>query len=186
MLNFTELLTESITQQKLNQIYLDNIHPLGTIEQYSRYVNKAFPNSKVKKIVYRSGFLQLKTGQGGIWFGESGQDVIKFAKYMGGKGDKLYKCLINITNPKIYDRFWWGYLVDVEKKYNFNRDNLMNAAITEGHDGIIIEKDVWNDVVGKNRIESEQYVVFDVNNIHVLGDENDKIKFKKYLNGYII
>ena len=121
--------------------------------------------SKVNDIVWRAGDLEMKPHGGGIWFGENKEDVEKFAMSVRNEKrvGKPYK--IRINNPKYYDKFWWGYLKDVEKYENHDRDKLMNDLISQGYDGIIIDTDTWNDTSDDNRVTSKQYVVFDRNNI---------------------
>ena len=41
----------------------------------------------------------------------------------------------------------------------------MDMLVADGHDGIIIGKDTWNDTGDDNSVTSKQYVVFNPENI---------------------
>jgi len=75
---------------------------------------------------------------------------------------------------------WHGYIRAVDKLRD-DRDRLMDILISEGYDGIIIDRDTWNDGDRKYRVTSEQYVVFNTNQIYSLGVENDINEFQRYL-----
>jgi len=173
---------DEVVVPDVRRIYEKLISPIGTFEEYLQYTSNIFPNSKVKKIVYRAGLLKLNQHMGGIWFGESEGDVNKFSKEVRGySNNTIHYCLINLQNPKYYDMgHWHGYIRAVDKLRD-DRDRLMDILISEGYDGIIIDRDTWNDGDRKYRVTSEQYVVFNTNQIYSLGVENDINEFQRYL-----
>ncbi len=122
---------------------------------------------RVDEIVWRAGYLEVTSINGGIWFGENQEDVEKFSrthwnKNKEGEG-KRYRIVLN--NAKYYKDFWHGYLNDV-MKFGYDRNKLMLDLISRGYDGIFIDTDTWNDTGDDNSITSKQYVVFDKKNIH--------------------
>ena len=128
------------------------------------YKPSDFKNSKITDVVWRAGDIKLNPRGGGIWFGETKGDVEKFALSVRGEKRTGKPYVLIIKNPKYYDRFWYGYLTDVEPKYKSGgkeRELLMNKLISEGYDGIVIDTDTWNDTGDENAVTSKQYVVFD-------------------------
>ncbi len=122
-----------------------------------------FSDSKIKKVVWRAGSVKVNPQMGGIWFGEDKEGVEKFVRSVRKVEKEGRPYYINLQNPKYYDNFWYGYLRDAE---NYGRETLMNKLIRDGHDGIVIGRDTWNDT-GNNEtsVTSEQYVVFNPENV---------------------
>ena len=168
--------------QILSNIY-DNseLKTIGTLDQYKKYIKTIFPNSKIKQIVYTQGKIEDIPGAGGIWLGDSKENVISLTK--STKPETIHKCLINLIHPNTYDSFqhdYMGNLSDFEDKQH-PRDYLKNKLLNQGYDGIRIEEDTWNDTTNDYFVTSEQYLVFELKNIYCLGGNKDIIKFKKYI-----
>ena len=121
-----------------------------------------FTDSKVKEIVWRAGQMNLTPSSGGIWFAENKEDVEKFAWSVRGEKREGKPYHINLQNPFYYDNFWYGYLRDAESQ---GREQLMDMLAADGHDGIIIDTDTWNDTGDEYSVESKQYVVFNPENV---------------------
>lgn len=126
-----------------------------------------FPDSKVKHTVWRVGDIILRPDAGGIWFGETKEDVEKFARSMGGTGEgKEY--YINLTNPYYYSSFWGDYsgeVLDSRIAGGKGKRQVMDNLISQGYDGFIIDTDTWNDTGDENSITSKQFVVFNPENV---------------------
>jgi hypothetical protein len=177
----------------IETIYNQHLKSIGSLDDYKKFLSHLFPYSKIKKIVYRQGKLELIPGAGGIWFGDSEEDVVTFAnsvrREIKPSDHKIHKCLVNITNPYTYEYFWNGYINDTESyqdnpflQHNLNgRDILMNKLKKDGYDGIYIHDDTWNDTGDNNSVTSEQYVPFSLNQIHSLGSQDDIQAFTLYM-----
>ena len=121
-----------------------------------------FSDSKVKEIVWRAGEMKLDVRGGGMWFAENKEDVEKFAWSVRNEKREGKPYHINLQNPFYYDSFWYGYLNDAESQ---GREQLMDMLVSDGHDGIIIDTDTWNDTGDEYSVTSKQYVVFNPENV---------------------
>jgi len=131
-------------------------------KEYNPENNGDFSNSEVKEIVWRAGEMKLDPRGGGIWFAENKEDVEKFAWSVRNEKREGKPYHINLQNPKYYDNFWHGYLDDANSQ---GREQLMDMLVADGHDGIIIGEDTWNDTGDEYAVTSKQYVVFNPENI---------------------
>ena len=121
-----------------------------------------FSDSKVKEIVWRAGEMKLDVRGGGMWFAENKEDVEKFTWSVRNEKREGKPYHINLQNPFYYDSFWYGYLNDAESQ---GREQLMDMLVSDGHDGIIIDTDTWNDTGDEYSVTSKQYVVFNPENV---------------------
>ena len=121
-----------------------------------------FSDSKVKDIVWRAGEIKLDPRAGGIWFAENKEDVEKFAWSVRNEKREGKPYHINLQNPFYYEGFWYGYLNDANSQ---GREQLMDMLAADGHDGIIIDTDTWNDTGDEYSVTSKQYVVFNPENV---------------------
>jgi len=129
--------------------------------------NVVFPDSKIKHTVWRVGDIILRPDAGGIWFGETKEDVEKYSISMGGAGvGKEY--YINLTNPYYYSSFWGDYsdeVLDSRIAGGKGKRQIMDNLMSQGYDGFIIDTDTWNDTGDENSITSKQFVVFNPENV---------------------
>jgi hypothetical protein len=133
-------------------------------KSYNPESSQDFSNSKVKKVVWRAGGLENFNKKGGMWFAENKEDVEKFVSSVRGVKKEGKPYYINLERPKYYNDHWRDYLGDVGYD-SFGREKLMYKLIKDGYDGIIIGGDTWNDTGDENSITSEQYVVFNPENV---------------------
>ena len=131
-------------------------------KEYNPHNDGDFSHSEVKDVVWRAGEMRLDSRSGGLWFAETKDGVEKFALSVRGEKREGKSYRINLQNPKYYDSFWHGYLADAE---SHGREGLMDMLVADGHDGIIIGEDTWNDTGDDNSVTSKQYVVFNPENI---------------------
>lgn len=131
-------------------------------KEYNPENNSDFSDSKVKEIVWRAGEIKLDPRAGGIWFAETKKGVEDFTWSVRHEKREGKSYHINLQNPMYYERFWYGYLEDTD---NHGREGLMDMLAADGHDGIIIGTDTWNDSGNEYSVTSKQYVVFNLENI---------------------
>jgi len=147
---------------------------IGTPQQYSQYLDTIFPDSKVKDIVYHGYKLKKDT------YGRDDLSIEKFDKLKAPKGfyfttDKIYantftekytnvkesgiiQAIINLKNPK-------------QQKDLFRTDPKI--ATDENKDGFI-----GNDMGFE---KDNVVVVFEPEQIHILGSKKDIQGFKKFV-----
>jgi hypothetical protein len=133
-------------------------------KKYNPETTQDFSNSKINKVVWRAGGLENFNKGGGLWFAENKEDVEKFAMSVRGEKREGKPYYINLENPKYYDDFWYDYINNVGYDM-YGREKLMYDLIEQGYDGIIIGSDTWNDTRDENSVTSEQYVVFNPQNV---------------------
>jgi len=131
-------------------------------KEYNPENDGDFSNSEVKEIVWRAGDMRLDPRGGGIWFAETKKGVEDFAYSVRNEKREGKPYHINLQNPKYYDDFWHGYLDDAVSQ---GREQLMDMLAADGHDGIIIGEDTWNNTGDEYAVTSKQYVVFNPENI---------------------
>ncbi len=158
---------------------------IGTKEQYARYIETIFPQSHVKDIVYHGGtliegdrgkdsFTGELGGKHGLYFTGSKSRARSYIK----SGNKEYQekasvhsVVLNIKNP--LDKKVWS-------KWKFGLDKISDKELSTMHehnaDGMI-EKDFLSRFTQYNT----QYVVLNINQIHILGSKYDIEKFKDFI-----
>lgn len=133
-------------------------------KKYNPHNTRDFSRSKVKETVWRVGEIQDYRQGGGIWFAETKEGAENFSISVRRKREIAKPYKINLVNPFYYERFWHGYLDDVGY-HPTGRFSVMLDLQSQGHDGIIIDTDTWNDTADEYSVTSKQYVVFDPENI---------------------
>lgn len=145
---------------------------IGTPEQYSAYLDTIFPESKVKDIVYhgtRNTFdkfekrnkeqysieneTQTNSLLDGIFFTDRNTALDNYTD----ENKILKSVILNIQNPLLSD----------------NRRQVSNKNI-KNQDGVITVEFIGNSI-------SDVYVVFDPEQIHILGSEQDIRRFKNFV-----
>lgn len=173
---------------------------VGTLEEYSKYADSIFPDSKVKDIVYHgsdreftefkkpgdAGFNKNKrigsaTADHGIYFTK----YMHFAKYAG---KNVYPVIVNTQKPysftgvtslaftnfvrKVFgdtlSKKIFGYTENPLQISHVSVNDEQYKTLTEnGHDSI-------------NMGEREEMIVFEPEQIHILGNKNDIDGFRKF------
>lgn len=160
----------------------------GNEEDYSKYLDTIFPNSKIKEIVYHGGTLNPDDrgkdsftgelgGKYGIYFTGSKMRAKSYLR-AGGNDYKsrgnIYFALLNIERP-LDSKIW--------SKWKFGADTITDEGLKQmrdaNSDGIIV-----TDLLSKyTKIRyTTQYVVLDMNQVHIIGSDKDVDGFKKYMN----
>lgn len=153
-----------------------NDHPalskIGTVEQYAEYINTIFPNSRVKDIVYHATYGEIgydvyeigteANPNQAAYFGRNKKDLLD--KY--GYGDKYISVILNIENP--YETSNYNEVVSLTR---YDVDMYFKS---EGFDGILFNDENKN--TGRDEL-----LVFDSDQIHILGSKRDINGFRKYV-----
>lgn len=152
-----------------------NLENIGTKEEYSAYLNTIFPNSKIKGIFYHGGDDRKKEfskREGGIFFTFNNNQNYSL-KYAGGNKENLTAVILNVKEPRSAP-YLSRRLVAVDYKEAIERDGI-DALVGEESLGIVTRKNENFLARGKS------IVVFEPEQIHILGSEQDIEKFKEFV-----
>lgn len=161
------------------------LEKIGTKEQYKQYIENVFPESKVKDIVYHSSKVQkdnfdkkyigsnnkkLAAGQGFYFTKDK-----NFSKIYG---KHLTTAIINLENPANFNTSSDEYLDLSEEEQqkivdDFEKNN--DSIIDDRTDTYYNENDELVDSVGSD------YIVFEPDQIHILGSKQDIQEFGNYV-----
>ena len=153
---------------------------IGTVKQYSQYVDTIFPDSKVKDIVYHG------TDNKDVKFYKNNTEGF-FSKVKGGTPNAIFFSKDKAPKDSVYTRaFTLSVLLDLKKP--FNRDDkgdrdsypenyktTINNAENNGFDGVRI-------LNTHDNFDTDVFVVFDPEQIHILGSKQDVEGFKNFVN----
>ena len=159
------------------------INPQITLEQkeqairvYNEYLNTIFPDSKVKDIVYHGTtaiFEKFNTRpdktSGSRYSNEAAfftTDIELANKYGKDAGGRTIYSLLNLTNPKTYRKKEEG--LDLSKPRSFTEE-VRTKLQQEGFDGAV-----------NTRYDGE-YAVFEPEQIHILGSNQDIEGFREFV-----
>lgn len=160
---------------------------IGSKSQYLQYLSTIFKTSKVKDIVYHSTdqkFEEFRRGDKRDTLNDGGElgegiyftDSLEYAEEIIG-GDYLLRVLLNITTPyivketeesKINRKNFKGFPLDAPNRIT-NLDSDFNQVEQKGFDSIYQEDSL------------QQIVVFEPEQIHILGSKQDIENFKNWV-----
>jgi len=152
---------------------------IGSKEQYEEYLKTIFPNSKVKDIVYHSRFTVYNIKNKSRWkngFYSGTKDQADLMAEMAEDSNSLMTTsalLINLQNPKVTT-----YSDRKIEDYKDTNDGFIIRATKEDALQLIGNRDGYNVDNFK-----EEYVVFEPEQIYILGNEQDIQNFKKFVGG---
>lgn len=180
---------------------------IGSPEQYSAYLDTIFPDSKIKDIVYHHSankieqfdnkFLGRETNAPdtnlGFFFAENKEDIPKMVEEKNKQLRKIdsdiilnfsveNQVLINSKNPKYYKGFI-NAAADNEigrKAVTIEDYKEVRKRLIKDNDALIYGLTVDFDEDGDANI-NKGYVVFEPEQIHVLGSKQDIEGFKKFV-----
>jgi hypothetical protein len=168
---------EKITPQQKQQ----------ALQQYSAYLDSIFPKSKVKDIVYHGSTNNNKqkfkksTRVTGHYFATTPKEALQHAQrqLLNKEDATLYKIILDLKNPRIIKD-----IIDYEELDT-------QAAFTKGDtlfgydaDGIIAEQvEEYNTTykLPESTWVEKQIIVFEPEQIHILGNKQDIEGFKKFV-----
>jgi hypothetical protein len=177
--NFTTkyLLYDLITPQQKQQAQ----------QLYSQYLNSIFPDSKVKDIVYHGSIYSNKqkfkesTRVSGHYFATTPKEALQHAQRQlpNPEDANLYSILLNIKNPRVISKVIDYEDLDTEVKitigdeiFGYNADGIIAERVEEYNTTYKRPETTW--------IE-KQIVVFEPEQIHILGGKQDIEGFKKFV-----
>jgi len=146
---------------------------------YSLYLDTIFPNSKVKDIVWRSGRMSGAKSEVGYYFGTKEQALL--ADEYKQKG-VINAAVINMRNPKeatFNDR-------NVDKYRKINDGFIVNVSREQAEELIYnVPEEVIKKRIRRYTIENfrKEFVVFEPEQIHILGSKQDIEGFKEFVQG---
>ena len=171
-----ELLTETPIPVKpgVKEVFDSNpeLAKIGTVQQYSQYLNTVFPNSQVKDIVYHGAMAQLLPKDSFKGYVTYFTDVKNYAETFGIPiNRKTISAVIDVKSP--YNAP--SELADVPKEVH-DADEFTNPRIIKSQN-----KDV-DSVIGVDagQKEGKTIAVFEPNQIRILGSQEDIKGFKKF------
>lgn len=146
---------------------------IGTKAQYLQYLSTIFKTSKVKDIVYHgSPKSKLEKVEGiSFWTNEKGNAYAYNIERSNDNSEGFVtSAIVNIKNPYIHQE-------DVNSRFaTTTPKDLIDSAKSKNADGAI-----WKDVEDIGGRET-QIVVFEQEQIHILGSKQDIDGFKEFVN----
>jgi len=156
-----------------NQNINSEITKIGTLDQYIQYLNSIFPNSKIKSIVYHGTFLKdlIKDKFKGYvtYFSTSKKYSDKFSF---GKDENVIKAVVNVQNPYIAPSEIADVPEEVHDTDEFTAPRIVKSR-NLGYDSVI--------GVDAGQKEGKTIVIFNPEQIHILGSKQDIEGFKQYV-----
>lgn len=150
---------------------------IGTPELYSQYLDTIFPYSKVKDIVYHGSpskhdvFKTVDENAREERFKHVGAMFTSDKNYVSAFGENLYNVVLNIKNPvSLPDNTGINSTFVATQYYSKWKDENIDSVI--GHDALL-DLD--------NISEGTEYVVFEPEQIHILGSQKDIKGFKDFI-----
>jgi hypothetical protein len=135
---------------------------IGDVFSYASYLNTIFPDSKVKDIVYHGSKIKIDTYKkgldGGIHFGS-----LEAAKEIKGGLENIQGVLLNIDKVK-----------ETEDAGSPDKWNSEILTAKRNNENGIYYRNVIED------IGSDSYIVFEPEQIHILGNKQDIDGFKEF------
>jgi hypothetical protein len=155
------------------------LNDIGTKEQYNKYLDTVFPNSKVKKILYHrtpQEFKKFKKSK----IKDSNAKRFYFSPFDTGRyGKNLKLVILNIENLAIpYDDAFIKDLINRHPEYIANKSEhfYLPAQIYVNAD-----KYGFDGVYAYEGTNDDEYSVYEPNQIHILGTKKDMESFKKFV-----
>ncbi len=148
---------------------------IGTKEQYSKYLDTIFPDSKVRNIVYHTSankFQEFKdpspSGLSHIWFSE------KPLKYQFG--ENIYSVLLNVKNP--LSEFGSNYREEINSYESPINPDWVNNYHTTGE----LPQFKYDGTIRASRVdEGKSITARNQKQIHILGSKQDIEGFKEFV-----
>ncbi len=175
------------------------LEKIGTKEEYQRYIENIFPESRVKDILYHYSSHDKIKEEGFKFFTETGVPAgageieaiwltKKSGNYWGSNDLSKYAVVVNAAKPldarnslseddevvKEYNRIWE---IGTEKEYAYF-DNTKKWDLQKNRK-LAFKEAGYDSILTPNL---DEVTIFDKENIHILGSKSDVEKFKEFVN----
>jgi hypothetical protein len=191
---------EAIITKGVPELFESNsqLNNIGTPEQYSQYLNTIFPDSKVKDIVYHGTAEEIndkfdpsfiagakksknKLDNVGVYVTPMKEYAEKYAQKVIGDNVIKGKVLSLLINANNIERAKDSRFEDLSKEL---KNELYPNADTIYGEHLEFQKDEYGVLpkIHKNLYKAPEYVVFESEQIHILGSSKDLKGFENYVN----
>ena len=183
-------ITENIGNNPIQEVFNNNpeLSKIGSMEEYSKYINTIFPKSQEKNIVYhdtRSDEIEggkLRPSTDGT-YGE-GIYVQMKREFGGTYGGKTLSVIINTRKAYPFNTGMNGgpstlFNKFLDKHRNSKKSYWVDLAKQEFREYII--KDGYDAIRTREEGGNSFYILFEPEQTHILGTQEDIEGFKKYL-----
>jgi hypothetical protein len=180
---------ESKIKEGVNFVFEQNLElaKIGTEQVYSKYLDSIFPESKIKDILWHGGeegidifttdretkkyfFGLIQRKEVGAYFSNTIETAINYKElksmFKGEEKSKVYSVVIDAKNP---------YIITSRLDDRSNPLKIRSEFITEKEREILF-KNGYDSVV-----REYEYVVFNPNQINIIGSQSDIEKFKEFV-----
>ena len=178
------------TDKFIGDLFLTPQQKQQAQQLYSQYLDTIFPDSKVKDIVYHGAnepiegerFIKREGATGrGIWFSGSRRyaqiqmDRAQLSESLIGRklrgAPTMYQVVLDIKNPKHFYDATGALLVQTPREFEKQYDRTVNDAALFHHP---------NSKKPETADSADQVVVFEPEQIHILGSKQDIEGFKTF------
>lgn len=194
-----EIYRQRYLKDGVDELFESNpkLSSMGTQEEYSSYLDTIFPESKVKDIVYHGTDQKLEKfskdfigknenvlGVNGIFVAVNKENAENYARNKNFQkiSEGLHSLIINVKNPILVESgekpFEKLYQLD-RQFFNNNYNNAKNLSSKEVTEQLINKN--FDSVYNKMNDWQSSYIVFEPEQIHILGGEEDIKMFQDYL-----
>jgi len=155
---------------------------IGSQEQYSQYLDTIFPDSQVKDIVYHGTNKEFDKFKSDFnYYFSSNLEIAKgySTKFTENPKPNVKSVILNIKNPYTVNgnNSDW-FKIQLDNKTTRSIGNIVRDGIENNNDGVVINN--VKDGLDKTDIISNINVVFDPEQIHILGSKQDVEGFKEF------
>jgi len=167
------------------------IEKIGSRQEYIEYTQTIFPDSVLKKVCFHGGkkgidkFLKpsdpnFRKNKGansgtkdyGIYFTTDKAIAKTYLKGYKRQDRQMYSVMVDIKKPLINNGF---FALHIRKKFN---DNILNPQSITSKDYERLKQSGYDSIIWQG--DNGEVIVFQPEQIHILGTEEDLNKFKQY------
>ena len=174
-------ITENYSQDTIEQVFL--AHPelaaIGTPGQYSQYLSTIFPDSVVKMILHHRSPNKIdKFDKSRI--SQTNARKFYFSPFNTSRyGSNLYYVILNIKNlAKPQDKEWLDAYISNHPEYVEGRNKWFSPSVEMY---VNSDKYGFDGVFAYEGTNDDEYSVYEPEQIHILGSQEDIEGFKKFV-----
>ena len=170
----TQQTTEVEVKPGVPEVFNNNteLSKIGTEQEYSKYLNSVFPDSKVKNIVYRGDNSDNYSKKRGV-FGEGiylteSKSLAEF--HANKKGGEVKQAIVDFRNPNTN----YYYHPDFKNKEGY-KSTSEGVSLNKNEDSVV-------GLTARSTGEVLEYVALEPKQVHVLGSKKDIKGFRDFVN----